>query len=101
MAKLIVPTGKMSNLVKMVFQIWQDEKLTHHGWVIGKADDEHYLVQFSDFLMGQGNVIKIVNLKDMLEWDFYENNEMEIFAYEKWADKQQRVYRIKPFKKVT
>lgn len=69
----IVATGKMSNLVNMWAFIWNENKLLSRVFILGKADDQHYIVQAINALTGSPNVCKIVELKDMVNWIFYPN----------------------------
>jgi hypothetical protein len=75
--KNINANGTMSNLVGLWAVIRNDEgKIKNTVFIYGKADDEHFLVQAVSALSGEPNVIRIVHLRDMIEWVFYANSEL-------------------------
>ena len=75
--KNINANGTMSNLVGLWAVIRNEEgKIKNTVFIYGKADDEHFLVQAVSALSGEPNVIRIVHLRDMIEWVFYANSEL-------------------------
>jgi len=67
----------MSNLVGLWSVIRnKDGKIKNAVFIYGKADDEHFLVQAISALSGEPNVIRIVHLRDMMEWVFYANSKL-------------------------
>jgi len=76
--KVIMPTGKMSNLVGLHYIKFRDHEFTHEGitrksyyrgTIIGKVDDTHYLAQVFN------NVIKIIHVNQMTRWLFYKSED--------------------------
>ena len=75
--KNINANGTMSNLVGLWAVIRNEEgKIKNTVFIYGKADDEHFLVQAVSALSGEPNVIRIVHLRDMIEWVFYADSEL-------------------------
>ncbi len=75
--KNINANGTMSNLVGLWAVIRNEKgKIKNVVFIYGKADDEHFLVQAVSSLSGIPNVIRIVHLRDMIEWVFYANSEL-------------------------
>ena len=75
--KNINANGTMSNLVGLWAVILNEEgKIKNTVFIYGKVDDEHFLVQALSALSGEPNVIRIVHLRDMIEWVFYANSEL-------------------------
>lgn len=75
--KNINANGTMSNLVGLWATIRNEEgKIKNSVFVYGKADDDHFLVQAISALSGEPNVIRIVNLREMLEWTFYASSDL-------------------------
>jgi hypothetical protein len=94
-SKIIVPTGKMSNLVNMYAFIWDGEdKLRATVFIYGKADDDHYIVHGIEGIGGVANVCKIVHLKDMIQWTFYPTRELAEDAYTDYSNNGRNRYKI-------
>lgn len=71
--KQITPIGTMSNLVGMYAIIWNDEKYKNVLFILGKADDQYYIVQGISVMTGEPNVCRLVKIEDMAGWTFYPN----------------------------
>lgn len=75
--KNINANGTMSNLVGLWAVIRNEEgNIKNTVFIYGKADDDHFLVQAVSALSGEPNVIRIVHLRDMIEWVFYADLEL-------------------------
>lgn len=63
-------------LVGKCFHIVSDLKqVVFQGIVRDKIDDEHYLIQYFDFIMGDPSTMKIVEIGLMKGWQFYDTDE--------------------------
>ena len=93
--KNINANGTMSNLVGLWAIIRNEQgKIKYRVFIYGKADAEHFLVQAISALSGEPNVIRIVHLLDMLEWDFYSNGELLADVCDGEANSGNAVYRL-------
>ena len=92
--KQIVVTGTMSNLVGMWAFIWDGDSLKKRVFIMGKADDQHYIVQAINSLTGATNVCKLVHIKDMLHWTFYPTRELADECYNDWCDQGVNRYKL-------
>ena len=48
-------------------------KVHWQGLIVGKIDDQHYLVLTFSWLMGDPNCHKIVTIDEMQDWDLHAN----------------------------
>lgn len=93
--KNINANGTMSNLVGLWAVIpCKEGKIKYAVFIYGKADDEHFLVQAISMLSGEPNAIRIVHLRDMLGWTFYNNSEMLDEELERQGKGRQLRYRF-------
>ena len=92
--KAITPTGKMSNLVNMWAFVWEGDVLKKQYFVLGKADDQHYIIQAINSMTGETNVCKIVELKDMMDWIFYPTKEIVNMVIADYAKTGVNRYKI-------
>lgn len=75
--KTINANGTMSNLVGLWARIPDENGETKNVvFIYGKADDEFFLVQAISAISGEPNVIRLVRLKEMLDWVFYSCHEL-------------------------
>lgn len=66
----------MSIIVGKWFHSFDNGYTKWQGQVIASVhNDEYYLVQLYDFIMGEPSIQKLVSLQDMLLWQFYDTNE--------------------------
>lgn len=78
-----VRKNKNTDLVGQYFHKIENEKLTWQGLVIGKPEAGFYLVQLFEWLMGEPSIQRIVEIKEMSEWFFYDSADQMIFSWEK------------------
>jgi hypothetical protein len=78
------PTRKIKNteLLGQYFHSLENNAIKWQGLVIGKLNDEYYLVQLCEWLMGEPSVQRIVSIYDMRDWFFYDSSESMIHSYE-------------------
>jgi hypothetical protein len=95
--KQIIAHGTMSNLVGLHGIIWDKEgKIKYTIYVLGKADDSCYLIQVIDALVGEGNTIRLVELKDMMEWHFYDSIDMINEVTKSFYKRDRNIYNFTP-----
>lgn len=86
------PFGEMG-LVGRCFHIFDKGRWRYQGIVRGKLDDQRYLVQFFDAMMGELSTMAIYSIEEMtasskggiregIGWQFYEDDEHMRF----WAE---------------
>jgi hypothetical protein len=93
--KHINANGTMSNLVGLWALIRNEQgKIKYRVFIYGKADHEHFLVQAVCALTGMANVIRIVHLLEMLDWDFYSDGELLTAACSYEFDEGKPPYKL-------
>lgn len=58
-----------------------DEVIKWQGVVVARINDDHYLVQLFDWLVGGPSCARVASLDDMRSWKFYETDEDMRDAY--------------------
>ena len=53
----------------------EDGSIHWQGQVLEKVNDDVYLVQLYDWMLGQSGCMKLVLIKDMSGWDFYQSSD--------------------------
>ena len=72
-----------------------DGKVEWQGIVVGNPEPGGYLVQLFEWLMGEPNLRRLVNIEDMEHWLFYEDQEGMKFSYDHGAAREGGKYRIR------
>ncbi|MBC3788659.1 hypothetical protein [Spirosoma utsteinense] len=70
------PTVNNTSLVDMWANIWQGDTLFRQVFIMGKADDNYYIVQFLNVLTGEPNVARVMHISQMLDWQFLPTKEI-------------------------
>jgi hypothetical protein len=67
--------GKNINLKNMWFhELNPKNEIQYQGRIIGKINDDYYLVQFHSFVNGEATDTKVVPFMKMLDWHFYHSD---------------------------
>jgi hypothetical protein len=73
----------MDLLKDKFFHIFENGKIEYQGKIIGKVNENHYLIQYYDFLIGEPNYMKVKSLDFMV-------NKVRIYET---AEEMQAAYR--------
>lgn len=71
-------------------------KIEWQGVVIGRPEPCWYLVQLFEWLMGEPNVRRLVNIEAMSNWLFYEDEDSMIYSYKNGIARAGGPYRDEP-----
>jgi len=74
--KLIATASEMSNLVNCYALLIRDQKLIAQAFVLGKASNEYFILQFVSPLDGNPNICKLKKLDELTEWVFIPNKDL-------------------------
>lgn len=79
--KIIVGNSEMSNLVGMFAFFIKEEKVKARIFIIGKADNSHFICQFISPFTGEPNVAKLLTIDELKDWVIIPSQELadEIF----------------------
>jgi hypothetical protein len=53
----------------------EDGKINWQGQILEEVNDGVYLAQLYDWMLGQEGCMKLILVKDMSNWDFYQSSE--------------------------
>ena len=74
--RIVATASEMSNLVGMYGVLIVENKIGERILVIGKADSEHFIIQYISMLDGSFNVAELVTIKELRRWIFIPNLEL-------------------------
>lgn len=66
--KIDKPVRENTNLVGMYAFLIKDKTLLSRVYVLGKADDTHYICQFISPLTGEYNIANILSVEELKYW---------------------------------
>lgn len=74
--KVVASASEMSNLVGMFAFLIKDEKIQAKVYIVGKADNTHFIAQIISPLTGEPNIAKLMTIEQLKEWIILPNAEI-------------------------